>query len=351
MPLGDVAALKRGYDLPTRARREGPVPVVSSRGVTGSHDTARAKAPGVVTGRTGTLGKVFYVERDFWPLNTTLYVADFRGNDPRFVACLLETLDYAALNDKAAVPGVARRHLEDLIVRRPPLAEQRAIGVRLAKLDRRRDLLDAMDARVAGMAQALFAMLPRGKPRKIDELCAEIGAGGTPPRRDPACWGGTVPWYRSGDLDDAPLVQAPEALTDHGLARAHAVVWPAGTVLLAMYASPTVGRLGLLASPASANQACAALVARPEYGAHFLFQSLLATRDRLKSLAAGAAQQNINLRLVREHEIPAPSPRIARGFDTKAARLHALRAAYRRELRALAALRAAAIAELRRDTR
>jgi type I restriction enzyme S subunit len=199
-----------------------------------------------------------------------------------------------------------------------------------------------MDARVAGMAEALFAMVPRGRPRRVGELCSGMGVGRTPPRRAAGCRGGQgaedgVPWFRRGDLDDAPMVHAPEALAPGGLDRSR--VWPAGTVLVAMYASPTVGRLGILDVPAAANQACAALVARPEYGAHFLFHALLATRDRLKSLAAGAAQQNVSLRLVREHEVDAPSPRVARAFDARAARLHALRAAYRRELRALAALR------------
>jgi len=74
VPLGELVHLKRGYDLPARTRRAGTVPVVSSRGFTGTHDVARVSAPGVVTGRTGTLGGVFFLERDFWPLNTTLYV-------------------------------------------------------------------------------------------------------------------------------------------------------------------------------------------------------------------------------------------------------------------------------------
>jgi type I restriction enzyme S subunit len=342
--LGEVALLKRGYDLPARERREGSVPVVSSRGVSGSHDTPRARAPGVVTGRTGTIGRVFYVERDFWPLNTTLYVADFRGNDPRFVACLLETIDYGALNDKAAVPGVSPRHLHDVLVARPPLEAQRAAAAAVARLDRRRDLLLSLDARVAGMGAALHALLPRGRPRPLAELCVEIGSGTTPPRRDRASFGGDTPWYRSGDLDDAPLVCAPEGLTDHGLARAR--VWPAGTVLFAMYAAPTVGRLGLLVAPAAANQACAALVPRSGHGAHFVFHALLATRDRLRALAAGAAQQNVNLRLVREHEVLVPQRGAALAFDRKAARLHALRAAYRRELVALAALRQATLGDL-----
>jgi type I restriction enzyme S subunit len=80
--LGDVLTLKRGHDLPDASRKDGDVPVVSSSGITGYHNVAKAKPPGVVTGRYGTLGEVFYLERDYWPLNTSLYVIDFKGPIP-----------------------------------------------------------------------------------------------------------------------------------------------------------------------------------------------------------------------------------------------------------------------------
>lgn len=71
--LGEAIELKRGYDLPRQSRVPGTVPLISSSGLTDRHAVAMVKGPGVVTGRYGTLGKVFYVEEDFWPLNTTLY--------------------------------------------------------------------------------------------------------------------------------------------------------------------------------------------------------------------------------------------------------------------------------------
>ena len=73
--LGEVIELKRGYDLPKRERFPGPVPLVSSSGVTDYHTASKVAGPGVVTGRYGTLGEVFFVREDFWPLNTTLYVS------------------------------------------------------------------------------------------------------------------------------------------------------------------------------------------------------------------------------------------------------------------------------------
>src|SRR5699024_4961616 len=115
--LGDVLEFKRGYDLPKKSRVDGIVPIISSSGVSGFHNEAKAKAPGVVTGRYGTLGEVFYVDEDYWPLNTALYVKDFKGNYPRYIKYFLERLDIAELNAAGAVPGLNRNHLHMLDVR------------------------------------------------------------------------------------------------------------------------------------------------------------------------------------------------------------------------------------------
>ena len=127
-PLGDVVTLKRGYDLPERDRRPGKVPIVSSSGVTDYHDTSMVEGPGVVTGRYGTLGKVFFVEEDFWPLNTSLYVRDFHGNEPLLVVHLLHSLDLANQNAAGAVPGLNRNALHMIDVVFPSHELQREIA-------------------------------------------------------------------------------------------------------------------------------------------------------------------------------------------------------------------------------
>ena len=154
--LGDVITLKRGYDLPKRKRNPGSVPVVSSAGFSGHHDEAKANPPGVVVGRYGTLGEVYYVEEPFWPLNTALYVQDFKGNDPRFVSYLLETIHYRAAVDKAAVPGVNRNDLHQFRVKLPPLGEQKAIADQLGTLDDKIDLNRRMNETLESMARAIF---------------------------------------------------------------------------------------------------------------------------------------------------------------------------------------------------
>ena len=155
--LGEVIELKRGYDLPQHKRVPGSVPLVSSSGVSDYHEEAKVKGPGVVTGRYGTLGQVFFVPDDFWPLNTTLYVRQFKGNDPRFISYFLRELDFFAYSDKAAVPGLNRNHLHQATVRYPTdVSEQRAIAHILGTLDDKIELNRRMNETLEEMARALF---------------------------------------------------------------------------------------------------------------------------------------------------------------------------------------------------
>ncbi|MBK0023509.1 restriction endonuclease subunit S [Ochrobactrum sp. S46] len=154
--LGDVVELKRGYDLPARLRSDGPYALVSSSGLSDRHVEARVKGPGVVTGRYGTIGQVFFVEGDFWPLNTTLYVRDFKGNDPRFIFYFLQTLDWQKFNDKSGVPGVNRNdaHREPVLI--PDPVDQRAIAKVLGSLDDKIELNRRMNETLEAMAQSIF---------------------------------------------------------------------------------------------------------------------------------------------------------------------------------------------------
>lgn len=109
--LGLVAELQRGFDLPGSQRIKGSIPIVSSGGITGYHSEAKCKAPGVVTGRYGSIGDVFYLEENYWPLNTSLWVKDFHGNHEKFIYYLLVNFDFKKFSDKTGVPGVNRNDL------------------------------------------------------------------------------------------------------------------------------------------------------------------------------------------------------------------------------------------------
>ncbi|MBK8700270.1 MAG: restriction endonuclease subunit S [Saprospiraceae bacterium] len=114
--LGEIVNLKRGYDLPSQHRKQGIVPIISSSGITDYHSEPAKTGEGVVTGRYGTLGQLFYINGDYWPLNTTLYVQDFKGNSPKFIYYFLKTLSIEKFNAASAVPGLDRNVLHKIAV-------------------------------------------------------------------------------------------------------------------------------------------------------------------------------------------------------------------------------------------
>lgn len=133
--LGAVCVLQRGLDLPSRDRKPGPYPLLSSSGLIDTHVEGPVRGPGVVTGRSGSIGSVFYVEQDFWPLNTVLYVRDFCGNHPRFVYHLLEHFDLKRFASGAGVPTLNRNIVHEEIVLVPQsLSAQEKVADSLDKL-------------------------------------------------------------------------------------------------------------------------------------------------------------------------------------------------------------------------
>lgn len=134
--IANIAPLQRGFDLPKNEMKAGEYPVVMSNGVNGFHNIFKSKAPGVVTGRSGTIGNIHYVDVDYWPHNTALWVTNFHGNEPRFVYYLYVKLDLKRFGTGSGVPTLNRNDVHDQSVALPKESEeQTAIGNAFQKLD------------------------------------------------------------------------------------------------------------------------------------------------------------------------------------------------------------------------
>lgn len=155
--LGQVVTFQRGFDITRKDQRPGVVPVISSGGTSSFHDRAAAKGPGVIIGRKGTLGTVFFTDQDYWPHDTTLWVKDFKSNYPRFVYYFMRQLDVSWLDAGSANPTLNRNHLHPLGVMWPPVTEQRAIAEVLGALD---DKI-AVNTRLVATADALAKSLTK----------------------------------------------------------------------------------------------------------------------------------------------------------------------------------------------
>jgi len=156
--VGEQATLQRGIDITKADQRPGSIPVISSGGVSSYHDTAAASGPGVVLGRKGVVGSVWYVSSDYWPHDTTLWVKDFHGNDRRFVYYFFKWMAprIATMDVGSANPTLNRNHVHPIEVRWPPLAQQRAIAHILGTLDDKIEVNRRMNETLEAMARALF---------------------------------------------------------------------------------------------------------------------------------------------------------------------------------------------------
>jgi type I restriction enzyme S subunit len=155
--LGDFVVLQRGHDLTADERKPGSVPVMGAAGQNGFHDTAIAKAPGIVIGRSGgSFGQVHFSDTDYWPHNTGLYVTDFKGNDPYFAYYLLKWLNFDSYNSGSAQPSLNRNFIYPIKIRVPKPKEQTRIAAVLSALDAKIALNHRINVELEGMAKLLY---------------------------------------------------------------------------------------------------------------------------------------------------------------------------------------------------
>lgn len=191
--LGDVCTLQRGFDLPTRLRKHGTFPLVSSNGITDWIEEWKVKGPGVTTGRSGSIGTIHYIEEDFWPLNTALFIKDFHGNDPRFIYYLLGNFNLSKFAGGAGVPTLNRNTVHSENVSIPSsISEQKQIVCILdqafATIDKaientKKNLQNAKELFESYLQEVLEHVGDRNET-SIAEVCEEIFAGGDAPKEN-----------------------------------------------------------------------------------------------------------------------------------------------------------------------
>ena len=131
--IGDVIELKYGKGLPKRDRKKGRIPVYGSGGITGYHNVKLVKGPGIIVGRKGTIGSVYFEKKDFFPIDTVFYAERKRERDDfRFLYYVLKESNLDRLNSDAAVPGLNREVALRQKVKIPKLKTQRKISTMLS---------------------------------------------------------------------------------------------------------------------------------------------------------------------------------------------------------------------------
>lgn len=257
----------------------------------------------------------------------------------------------------ATVDRIPLTGFPDFPVHVPPLEVQRRIACILGTYD---DLIENNERRIKvldEMARALYrewfmefrypgnekvpmvasaqGLIPEGWVAGSVSDFYETSSGGTPSRRNPGFYTGVNPWVKTQELQDGFILDTHEKISDEAIARSSAKMFPAQTVLVAMYGA-TIGQLGILALPAASNQACCAITAKPGSGhfAHaFLFFQM--NKKKLVNLAVGAAQPNISQQVIRRFPMVMPPATLLATFEKHAVPLFKARLSLQRQAEVL----------------
>jgi type I restriction enzyme S subunit len=154
----DLLVLQRGFDLPSAERTDGAYSVLAAGGPHGTHHEAMVTGPGVTTGRSGVIGRVFYSHEDFWPLNRSLWVKEFKVATAPFAYQFLKTMDLGRLNAGSAVPTLNRNHVHAQAAVIPPVTLIRNYTATADALLRR---MRANDLHAAALSDVRNTLLPR----------------------------------------------------------------------------------------------------------------------------------------------------------------------------------------------
>lgn len=235
-----------------------------------------------------------------------------------------------------SIPHVSLKQIGDFSFQVPDLLTQQRIAAILGSLDDKIELNRRINANLEEQAQALFkswfvdfepfrdgpfvdselGKIPKGwKVNSIEDLASYIASGGTPRSLDSSYYDGDIRWFTTKELKDEFLFDSEKHISQTALKNSAAKLFPENTVLMAIYASPTVGRLGILTAESTCNQAAVGIIAKEEIGYAYLYLLLLSERINLNNLASGAAQQNLNVGIVKRYRVLVPTIDILGTFN------------------------------------
>ena len=269
--------------------------------------------------------------------------------------------DYVMQGTKGTkMPRGDRSQIMQWPVLLPSKDKQKKIASILKYLDDKIEVNRKINENLEQQAQALFkswfvdfepfkngefveselGMIPKGwRVERIEDLSQKMASGGTPKSLNKDYYLGNIKWYSTKELKDCFLFDSEKHISEDALKNSSAKMFPEGTVLMAIYASPTVGRLGILTNPATFNQAAVGIVPKENVGSEFIYLSLLSERTNLNNLASGAAQQNLNVGIVKNYNILVPEQKALDRFNRLARSYFLLLKKNTEESRCLAELR------------
>lgn len=255
----------------------------------------------------------FLANGNFWVNNHAHIVKGKTLLLNRLIVYYFENLDLNPYLTGAVQPKLNKATLTSIPIYLPESeSEQNAIAEVLSSLDDKIDLLHRQNKTLEQLAETLFRQWFVEEAEETITLgdAVKTSSGGTPSRTKMEYYtNGSTSWVKSKELNGGFIFDTEEKITDAALKNSSAKLFPANTILIAMYGA-TVGEFGILAAPATCNQAVCALLPNENYPYTFLFVFTKLNKENLINMAGGSAQQNISQELIQKLEIPKPSEKI-----------------------------------------
>jgi type I restriction enzyme S subunit len=311
-----VAAIRYGKALTSDRRRGGPCPVFGSSGRIGWHNRAMVDGPGIIVGRKGNIGKVFFSPGPFWPIDTTYHLVPTSARcDPRWLYYALQTMGLEELNEATACPGLKLDTLGRQRLRLPPLPRQRAAARLLGALDGLLDLATRQNSTLTSLIENVYGHIfienppPPCPPQPLSAFGTIVG-GSTPPKDRKEFFGGGVPFIKIPDMrGNVFTIRTADTLTDSGLNPVKTIA--PGSVCVSCLG--TVGLVSMNVAQAQTNQQINSVVPFRQDQRHYLFCHLRRLSGTLATLASGSSvTPNLNNTAFSKIRIPIPDqPRLA----------------------------------------
>jgi type I restriction enzyme S subunit len=319
--LGEAVTFQRGFDITQAQQVSGKYPVVSSSGINSFHHEWKVSAPGVVIGRKGTLGTVFYLDREFWPHDTTLWIKNFGTNDAKFIYYFIFSLELQNYDVGSSNPTLNRNHIHLLPIIIPDLHEQKAIASVLSSLDDKIDLLHRQNVTLESMAEALFRQwfVVEAKEEWEEKCIGDIFdiKGGTTPKTNVAeYWDGDIYWTSPRDLSTAQstfMFKTGRRITQKGLLQISSGLLPVGTLLLSSRAP--IGYLAITCINVAINQGYIAIMPESILGNYYMYLWCKHNMEEIKCAANGSVFQEISKSNFRKLPFILPSKEHCNAFN------------------------------------
>jgi len=304
--LSELVELAYGQNLPKEKRVHGSTDVFGSNGIVDSHNEYLVKGPGIIVGRKGTIGKIIFTENNFWAIDTTYFIKQLEPSDFKWLYYCLQTLDLEKLNSATGVPGLNRNEAYSKKVFFPPLKIQQKIALILSTVDEEIQKTDQIIEKTEKLKEGLVSRIFFGEKYKTIKIrdVFKTSSGGTPLVKNKEYYeNGTIPWLNSGEVSQGYIYSSNKKITELGLKKSSAKIFPIDTVLVAMY-GVTAGKVGILKIESSTNQAICGIYPNNDYLPEFLYQYLKTQTDFLLKQGIGAAQPNISQETIKNINIP-----------------------------------------------